>query len=133
MKRVISYLSVVVLIALVACESNTKSKSYRAENPNLREVVVKEIEQTSSYTYLKLKEEGSVYWAAISRRDDVEKGSTYYFDNFMEMKNFPSKELDKTFESIYFIEDFSDKPFPAANAGNMQKTGSAVYFSSLCD
>ena len=112
-----------LLLTLVACESGTenKSKSYLLDNPKLREVVVKEIVQTSSYTYLKLKEENAVYWGAIPRREDIEKGGTYYFDSFMEMNNFPSKELDKTFESIYFIDFMSDKPYPSAKKAQEKK------------
>jgi len=112
-----------LLLTLVACESGTenKSKSYLLDNPKLREVVVKEVRQTSSYTYLKIKEESAVYWAAVPRREDIKKGGTYYFDSFMEMKNFPSKELDKTFESIYFIDFISDKPFPSAKKAQEKK------------
>jgi len=122
------YLFLLVVAALIftACESESGKTNYRAMNPNLRQVEVTEIVQTPSYTYLNLKEEGDTYWAAISRRDDLVDGGTYYFDNFMEMKNFQSKELDKTFESIYFIEEFSDKPFPPAGMVQQQSNGSNV-------
>lgn len=116
MNRVVSLLAIVLMIAFFACESGSESKSSKVNNPNLREVVVKEIIQTSSYTYLKMKEEGAVYWGAIPRRDDIVEGNTYYFDNFMEMKNFQSKELDRTFDNIYFLQDVSDKPFSSAAA-----------------
>jgi hypothetical protein len=121
MNKLINGLLVTMVIAILAsCGANQESKSHNINNPNLREVVVKEVVQTSSYTYLKMKEEGAVYWGAIPRRDDIEEGGTYYFDHFMEMKDFPSKELDKTFASLYFIEEISDEPF-AAN--QIQATG----------
>jgi hypothetical protein len=90
----------------------------------LREVVVKEVIQTTSYTYLKFKEEDAVYWAAVSRNDDISEGNTYYYDSFMEMKNFPSKELDRTFDNIYFIQTLSDKPFPALKPVTEEQKGS---------
>lgn len=126
MKKVISLIAIVLMIGFIACESGGEKRSYKINNPNLREVVVKEILQTSSYTYLQLKEENAVYWGAIPRRDDIEVGNTYYFDNFMEMKDFPSKELDRTFDNIYFIQSISDKPYPAPTQmkGN-QQTGSS--------
>jgi len=120
------FLLVAATVIFSACESESGKTNYRAMNPNLRQVEVTEIIQTPSYTYLNLKEEGDAYWAAISRRDDIVDGGTYYFDNFMEMKNFQSKELDKTFESIYFIEEFSDAPFPPAGMVQQQSSGSNV-------
>lgn len=124
MNRIASFLGIVLVITFFACESGSGSKSYKVNNPNLREVVVKEIIQTSSYTYLELKEEGDVYWAAIPRRDDLVEGNTYYYEGSMEMKDFPSEELDKTFETIYFLQGVSDKPFPAASTKKAGKKGS---------
>ena len=113
------------IMLMMACESESGKSFNRADNPNLRKVVVKEVVQTSSYTYLKIKEEGDVYWGAIPRRDDLVEGNTYYFDSFMEMENFPSKELDKTFDKIYFIQGISDEPFSAetSSSGQNQQMG----------
>lgn len=116
MKKIASFFVITLLIGLFACDSGSTKKSKTFENPNLKEVVVKEIVQTSSYTYLKFDEEGDEYWGAIPRREDIVKGNTYYFDGFMEMKNFPSKELNKTFESVYFIEAISDQPIAKTQA-----------------
>ncbi len=126
MKRVVSLLAIVMMVAFYACESggDGKSSKIKVDNPNLREVVVKEVIHTTSYTYLNLKEEGAVYWAAIPRQDDIVEGNTYYYDNFMEMKNFPSKELDRTFDNIYFIQTISDKPFPAVMPLTQDQKGS---------
>ena len=66
-----------------------------------------------------------VYWGAIPRREDIVEGKTYYYDNWMEMNNFPSKELDRTFESVYFIQTISDEPFAAAQQMTPGKKGSA--------
>lgn len=117
---------VAVVLMMTACESEGGKSNYRAMNPNLREVKVTEIIQTSSYTYLKFQEEGDAYWAAITRNEDIVDGGTYYFDNWMEMKDFKSTELDRTFESVYFIQDISDKPFPAAGMVKEQPGGSNV-------
>ena len=43
----------------------------------------------------------------------------------MEMKNFQSKELDRTFDNIYFIQSVSDQPYSsAAMVMNENKKGS---------
>lgn len=115
---------VAVVMIMTACESEGSKSNYRAMNPNLREVKVTEVIQTSSYTYLKFQEEDDSYWAAITRDDNIVDGGTYYYDNSMEMKEFKSKELDRTFESIYFIQEISDKPFPAGGMVQQQTKGS---------
>jgi hypothetical protein len=60
-------------------------------------VVAEDVVQTSSYTYLNAKEGSQTYWMAVSK-GEVEKGDTLYFSAALEMKNFESKELNKTFD-----------------------------------
>lgn len=125
MTRSIIYL-VVVLAFLTGC-NNAKVK--KTENkptaatagetttstagmPEMRSVVAKDILQTTGYTYLQVKEGDKEFWVAVSRFE-AEKGKTYYFNQSMEMNNFKSKELNRTFESILFIQDFSDQPIKA--------------------
>jgi hypothetical protein len=107
---------IVVFVLLAGC-NNAKVK--KTENKpaaqmavpaaNMHTVVAKDVIQTSGYTYLLLTEEGKEYWAAVSRFE-AEKGKTYYFQDGMEMTNFKSKELNRTFESIQFIMELSDQP-----------------------
>ncbi len=122
-QKIIILLSIILLTGFIACESTGKKENYRLINPNLKEVVVKEVIQTTSYTYLKLDEDGDEYWGAIPRSEEIKKGNTYYFDSFMEMKDFPSKELDKTFDNIYFIQEVRPEPF-AAGQPTEEKMGS---------
>ena len=118
--KFVIFLSIIFLTVLMACESTSNKKNFRTVNPNLKEVVVIEVVQTPSYTYLKLDEDGDEYWGAIPRNDEMKEGGTYYFDSYFEMNDFPSKELGKTFESIYFIQEVRTEPF-AANQPNEQK------------
>ena len=85
-------------------------------------VVAKEVIQTSGYTYLLLTEGGKEYWAAVSRFE-AEKGKTYYYKSGMEMQNFKSKELNRTFESIQFIMEFSDQPIREKKAAPLTTKG----------
>ena len=87
----------------------TQSAAMTAPAAEMHTVVAKEVIQTSGYTYLLLTEGGKEYWAAVSRFE-AEKGKTYYYKSGMEMQNFKSKELNRTFESIQFIMEFSDQP-----------------------
>ena len=115
--RSITYL-VVVLAFLAACnnakvkKTENKPSTEAAATPSMHVVVAKDVIQTSGYTYLLLKEGDKENWAAVSRFE-AEKGKTYYYNQSMEMSNFASKELKRTFESILFIQDFSDQPIKA--------------------
>ncbi len=114
--RSFAYL-IIVLAFLTGCnnakvkktENKPAAQSQAAPADEQHKVVAKEVVQTTGYTYLLLTEDGKEYWAAVSRFE-AEKGKTYYYKASMEMTNFKSKELNRTFESIQFIQEFSDEP-----------------------
>ena len=58
---------------------------------------------SGGYTYLLLEQDGKKIWAAIPETP-VEVGREMSLKPGMEMKNFTSKALKRTFESIYFSE-----------------------------
>ncbi len=62
---------------------------------------VLEVKNTDSYTYLLLKVGTQETWAAVGL-SKVKPGATVTLENTMEMKNFESKALKKTFPSILF-------------------------------
>lgn len=128
--RPIIYL-VVALAVLTSCNNATVKKSDKkpaaqsaapAASANMHTVVAKDVIQTSGYTYLLLSEDGKEYWAAVSRME-AEKGKTYYYKDGMEMTNFKSKELNRTFESIQFIMEFSDQPIAEKKAEALTTKG----------
>ena len=93
-------LSIVALVIIISCSQNKNS----IENiSDVHEIMVEEVLQTSSYTYLKGKDNGELKWMVIPKME-ASPGETYYYDRGMEMKNFKSKELDRLFESILFLE-----------------------------
>lgn len=56
------------------------------------------------YSYLKLTENNNSYWIAVPKANFT-LGEEISFSQFMEMKNFKSETLDRTFESVLFVED----------------------------
>jgi len=82
-------------------------------NPAMHEVKVNEVVQTSNYTYLKVTDNGAENWIAVTRQEAA-VGEVYYYDEALEMKNFNSKELNRTFETIYFVQGISKEPIAAA-------------------
>lgn len=74
------------------------------ENPVAAGVVkgeVLEVKDVDSYTYLRLKTRDGETWAAVSKAP-VRKGAAVTIENVMVMKNFESKSLKKTFQTIVF-------------------------------
>ena len=63
------------------------------------------------YTYLEVAIDGrkDTQWVAVTERK-VEKGQTIRFRSPLEMKDFYSKTLDRTFPSIYFLSQVTLKP-----------------------
>lgn len=66
-------------------------------------VKVKEVEQAGSYTYLLVKGKGPEYWVAVPSMT-VSPGETYRYQGGMLMKDFYSKELDRTFDEVMFLD-----------------------------
>ena len=69
----------------------------------LHKVSVKEMVQAKGYTYMLVSENGKEWWVAAPKMNPV-IGATYYYLGEMQMKDFKSKELDRTFDSVSFVE-----------------------------
>ena len=70
---------------------------------NMHKIVVTEKLPAGGYLYLNVVENSKEYWMAVPGRD-VEIGAVYYYDGGMEMVNFESKTLKRTFEKVIFAE-----------------------------
>ena len=84
------------------------------------QVKVEEAINTTGYTYLRVAEDNSENWIAVSKQE-VKIGEIYYYNNALEMTDFHSKELERDFPIIYFVQDFRDTkkaPIMAGAAGS---------------
>lgn len=97
-----------ILAFVLSCTSCRNSKDSNLA-PNAHKVVAEEVIQGSNYTYVRTSADGKDYWIAIEKAD-IKEGETYYWSQGAEMTEFTSKELKRTFRSIYFVQDFTDKP-----------------------
>ena len=89
-----------LILIVVSCNSSTES--------GLITVKVKEVEQVPNYTYMLVKGNGSEYWIAVPTMA-ASVGETYQYQGGMLMEDFHSKELDRTFDKVLFLEAiFSD-------------------------
>jgi hypothetical protein len=73
-------------------------------SPDVHKVNVIEKIDASNYSYLKVDENNKDYWIAVPKME-VKPGETVLYSKFMEMKNFKSETLNRTFESILFVDD----------------------------
>jgi hypothetical protein len=80
---------------------------------------VLEVKNTDSYTYLLMKIDSKETWVAV-QLSKVKVGSMVTVENPMEMKNFESKSLKKTFPSILFGN------LAGGDAGTMDKSHGAA-------
>lgn len=95
-------LTIVIFIAFTIQVTSQNNPNFNNKHPNVHKILIKEVLQTTSYTYLQSEENGELQWLAIPKME-ASVGDTYYFQGGMEMLDFKSKELDRTFSSILFL------------------------------
>lgn len=108
MKIFLGVLLAVVVVALV-WRLTSKDKTALPEKEAITASIVHntkilEVIQASSYTYLKVKEDGNEYWIATIK-EDAREGDKYSYGEGLEMVNFRSEELDRTFPVILFVNE----------------------------
>jgi len=115
MKKILiwSVASIVALLVLVQCKpNNEKSEPVKTaeavkENTNSHKITVKEVLNANAYTYLLATEGEKEFWIAVPKTE-VKVGKTYTYEGGMEMKKFESKDLKRTFDSVFFVEGLTD-------------------------
>lgn len=115
MKKIIIYSAagLMALLVLVQCKpNNEKTETVKTvevvkENTNSHQVTVKEVLNANAYTYLLVTEGEKEFWIAVPK-SDVKVGKTYTYEGGMEMNKFESKDLKRTFESVFFVEGLID-------------------------
>ena len=108
---IIIILSVAVLAVVLYFQLRGDKKSDNLA-PGVHQVTAKEVIQAGSYTYVKVSEGSLDYWCATNHTD-IEVGKTYYWLKGWEMNQFHSKELNRDFASIFFLETLSEAPILA--------------------
>lgn len=111
-------ISVMIAVLFTACTSTTENGSGTVANDGIHEVVLKEVIQANAYTYLRVTEGSQEFWLAVPKMEVANVGETYYHDGGMEMKNFESKDLGRTFESVYFLKEVRKERQSSAQVAN---------------
>jgi hypothetical protein len=101
-------LIIILFIFLAAACRNSSSRKSQSE-ADIHKVTVDKVEHAAGYTYLLVSEGRKEQWLAVPEMD-VNIGTTYYYQGGMNMTNFKSRELDRVFESVIFLEQISLEP-----------------------
>lgn len=101
-------LIIILFIFLAAACRNSSSRKSQTE-ADIHKVTIEEVLHAAGYTYLLVSEGRKEQWLAIPEMD-VSIGTTYYYQGGLNMPNFKSRELDRVFESVIFLEQISLEP-----------------------
>ena len=83
-----------MIVPFVATQGNAESMSHSG-------IVLETIDATN-YTYINIDEGGNKYWIAAPHMS-VDKGARVNFTEQLEMTDFTSKTLDRTFDRLKFV------------------------------
>lgn len=111
------YLVIVLVVFLGACTSNPGDGAVT--------VKVKAIEQVESYTYLLVKGKGPAYWIAVAS-SEISVGESITYQGGLLMEDFYSKDLDRTFDKVIFLDELDGSQASAMMEMPGSSTGSAV-------
>ena len=103
-----------IIIFFIGCANDDNKSQETVENTNQisnvesssRSGIVVDKVDAGSYSYLQLKENDKLYWVAVPKLK-IENGESIYFSQYMEMIDFKSETLNRTFESVLFVNDAS--------------------------
>ena len=104
-----TFIIILILFIFVSCGHKNKDYAPMHTKSDQHQIEVLEVINASDYTYLMVKELGKEYWMAIASAE-VKEGDQLYFNNAVEMTDFKSKELNRVFKSILFVDQVSHQP-----------------------
>ncbi len=107
-----------LFLLAVGCNNNNTGSG-------LTTVKVLEVEQVANYTYLLVKAKGPEYWIAVPTMV-ANPGDTYQYQGGMMMEDFESKELDRTFDKVLFLEALYSESAGAPQEAQEVTPGSQV-------
>lgn len=104
----------VLIVFFIGCGNDDSKKQDTVENTNQisnvesisRSGIVVDKVDAGSYSYLQLKENNNLYWVAVPAMN-IENGESIHFSQYMEMIDFKSETLNRSFESVLFVNDAS--------------------------
>ncbi len=106
------------VILLASCQLGPNKGKTASVKDDGSGAEIKEVLQTSSYTYLRVEKYEEEQWIAVLK-GDYRTGDLVYFEGGLKMDNFESQELNRTFDVVYFVDMISDHPISHEMPGQM--------------
>jgi hypothetical protein len=111
-----SFFVLVILFLFIGCKGPLSVPGAAEAKPGIHKVVVTEVIQAGGYTYLNVSEKRKNTWLAVPAMQ-ASKGDKFSYTGGLEMVNFHSKELNRDFPSILFLENLISEAIPGENIG----------------
>lgn len=105
-------IGIFLLMVLASCNQGMKSGQVTDMPADPQRAQVLEVIQTTSYTYLRVDRNRQEEWIAIDKAE-LKTGDIIYYADGLEMLDFESPELNRTFDRILFVSRISDQPITA--------------------
>ena len=106
LKKLLIILTIVSLF--VSCKGPLSTPESSKDKQKVHKVVVKEAIHAAGYTYLNVSEKRKTTWLAVTGMD-VSKGDKLTYSGGMIMNDFLSRELNRTFPSVLFLEKVTNE------------------------
>jgi hypothetical protein len=104
------FVILILVVVFSSCVRNKNGVGVQNTLPaNSKIFEVTEVIQASNYTYLKVNENMTERWVAVTKQE-INVGDVFYYDGALQMNNFKSKDLNRTFDEIYFVTQISKTP-----------------------
>jgi len=108
----------ILVVVFSSCVRNKNGVGVQNTLPaNSKIFEVTEVIQASNYTYLKVNENMTERWVAVTKQE-INVGDVFYYDGALQMNNFKSKDLNRTFDEIYFVTQISKTPIVREKMGS---------------
>ncbi|MBL4747126.1 MAG: hypothetical protein JKY08_12305 [Flavobacteriaceae bacterium] len=122
MKHLLQLLAIFLLI--ISCKDDAKTTETTAKN--VHKIVAEEVLHVSEYSYIKFTKDNKENWVAVPSTP-IQTGKTYYYGTAIEMKNFESKDLNRTFETVYFAQRISVNEEGAIEGSKVNPHGEGMH------
>lgn len=124
MIRLTGTLLLVTLLLVQSCrkENENTQANPAPSSPSVQAMsvqrtgTVQEVLQATEYTYLNLKEGAETYWIAVRKRE-ASVGDEISFSGGLEMRDFESTDLGRTFARVLFVDQVGDAATAPAMMG----------------
>jgi hypothetical protein len=112
------FVMLILVVVFSSCVRNKNGVGVQNTLPaNSKIFEVTEVIQATNYTYLKVNENMAERWVAVTKQE-INVGDVFYYDGALQMNNFKSKDLDRTFDEIYFVTQISKTPIVREKMGS---------------